>query len=246
VERNTTYMFRAFFILGLILLFISLFVEWYSFHMKDFGNNLLVSWSYTIFTAWSTPLSSGAILNNAMKPTMALIPVMVNIILLVVITGAGYVVIIKNIDTAKELRNYNKFAYINIFLVLLTGFYVIICPIMYLAPNKLYFPLLTVIDYDLEYIYTYSIGLGYILQLISFPLIFPYCVFYYKTTSSFIQQERAPETTLQNLILESQEAVDLDKYIAEEELKDQKVSHISKEEEEELNPVLTTFMESEK
>jgi len=125
----------------------------------------------------------------------------------------------------------------------LIGYYVIVCPVMYLVPNELYFPLLSIRDYDLEVIRVYSIGSGYILQLISFPLIFPYSAFYYKTISSFIQQERAPEKMLQKTIQDSQEFLDLDKYIAKEELNQERDIGMP---EDEVNPILTTFMEGRK
>jgi hypothetical protein len=179
-----------------------------------------------------------------MEPENATVPIIINIILIIVILAAGYVVLLKDVENADNIRNYNKFAYILIFVILLTGFYTIVCPIMYLAPNELYFPMLTVRDYDLEYLYIYSIGIGYILQLISFPLIFPYSVFYYKTVSSFIQEERSSEKILQNAIQTSQEPIDLDRFIAEEELEDKQIPIVSMEEE--VNPILTEYMEEKK
>ncbi len=243
MEQKTTYIFRLVNLIGLIMLFFSIFLEWYSFQMYDFENNLLVSWSYYFFTAWQTPFSTSSSLNTLMKPESASIPFMINIILIIAILAAGYVILFKNIDQAKTIRNYNKYAYINIFLLLLIGYYVIVCPVMYLVPNELYFPLLSIRDYDLEVIRVYSIGSGYILQLISFPLIFPYSAFYYKTISSFIQQERAPEKMLQKTIQDSQEFLDLDKYIAKEELNQERDIGMP---EDEVNPILTTFMEGRK
>jgi hypothetical protein len=240
MKRNTTSIFRIVYIIGLIMLFFSLFLEWYSFKTVDFGNSLLVSWSYYLFTSWQTPISSASALNMLIKPENILIPLIINIILIIVLFAAGYVVLFKNIDRATLVTSYNKYAYINIFLILLIGYYIIVCPVLYLFPQELYFPLLFIRDYDLEYIYIYSIGPGYIMQLISFPLIFPYSVFYYKTTSSFTQQEKSPEKLLQNVISNSQEVLDLDKYIAEEELHQK--THI-KVPEENINEILTTFME---
>jgi hypothetical protein len=173
-----------------------------------------------------------------MKPENIPIPFAINFILIIVILVAGYVVLFKNIDHAEHLRNYNKYAYINIFLILLIGYYILICPIMYLFPNNLYFPLLCIRDYHLEYIFVYSIGPGYLLQIISFPCIFPYSVFYYKTTSSFIQQEKTPEKIIQKVIQNSQEPLDLDRYIAEEKLNKEKDMKIS---DEEINIILKTF-----
>ncbi|MFW9971412.1 MAG: hypothetical protein ACFFDF_14555 [Candidatus Odinarchaeota archaeon] len=242
MNGKTMYMFRVFYLIGLIMLFLSLFMEWYSFQMRDFGNMLVVSWSYYLFSSWQTPFLPNATLNSVMKPEGMFIPYTVNIILIIAILAAGYVVLFKNVDYAKNIRVYNKYAYINIFLLLLIGYYVIVCPLLYLTPNGLYFPFLSINNYDAEYMYMYSVGIGYIFQLISFPLVFPYSVFYYKTANSYIQQERAPEKLLEKTIQASQEVIDLDKYIAEEQFHYEKVVSLP-DKEEKLNAILTTFME---
>jgi hypothetical protein len=171
-------------------------------------------------------------------------------IFIVAIIVSGYVLLVKNIDQAEDLGRYNKYAYINIFLMLLVGYYVVICPLLYLAPYNYYFPLLRVRNCEEQLIYVYSIGPGYLLQLFSFPLIFPYTVFYYRTILTFIHERRAPEKLFQATILNSQEPVKLDRYIAEEELKKGLSSDINHEEKishnEEVNPILTTFMEGKK
>lgn len=244
MEQNIMNRFRIMYLVGLILLFISIFLEWYSFQMYNFENTLVASWSYYFFIGWYTPLSSDIPVNIFMKPESSIIPFILHVILIGFILAAGYVILFKNIDTAKNIHTYNKCAYINLFLVLLIGFYVIVCPIIYLAPNELYFPFLSIRDYDLEYFYVYSLGSGYILQLISFPLTFPYSIFYYKTINSFIQQERAPEKLIEQKIQNSQEFLDLDKYIAEEELQQQKNISIPKDNE--INKILTTSIERRK
>jgi len=217
MDRNVTHIFRLVALVGLVLLFFSIFIEWYSFQVYDFNNDHVVSWSYYFFTEWKTPFTT--MLNFLMKPENATVPFLVNYILVSGILASGYVVLVKSIDHAETIKNYTKFAYINIFVVLLVGYYLVICPILYLVPNELYFPFLSVRNYELELFYIYSVGPGYILQLISFPLIFPYSIFYYKTASTFIKQEREPEKIVQKTIKESQELIDLDKYIAEEELR---------------------------
>ncbi|MFX0039577.1 MAG: hypothetical protein ACFFCY_04955 [Promethearchaeota archaeon] len=238
-KKTTTYFFRLIYITGLLMLFLSLFLEWYSFKVVDFKNTLLVSWSYYFFTSWGTPFSADSPINSLMKPENIPIPFLINLILIIALLAAGYVALFKNIDQAKMIKNYNKYAYVNLFLMLLIGYYIIVCPIMYLFPNGLYFPLLSVRDYDLEYIYLFAIGSGYILQIISFVFIFPYSVFYYKTTSSFIQQERTPDKLLEKTIQDSQESIDLDKYIAEEQLIQSKTMKVSNEE---VNTILSAFV----
>jgi hypothetical protein len=228
---------------GLVLLFLSLFLEWYSFQMYDFSNDLVVSWSYYFFNGWRTPFSTSSTLNDIKRPDNALIPITINIVMIIAIILSGYVVLFKNIDQAVKIRSYYKYAYINGFLVLLVMYYLIICPIMYFIPNGLYFPLLNINDYDLEFIHLYAIGPGYILQLLAFSLVFPYSIFYFKTINTFIQQERTPEKMLVRQIANSQEPLDLDKYIAEEDLK-QELN--SQESENDTNNLITTFIEVKK
>jgi hypothetical protein len=50
-------------------------------------------------------------------------------------------------------------------------------------------------------------------------LIFPYILFYYQTISTFEQEEHTIEKAIRRCIEEAQEPLDLDKFIAEEELK---------------------------
>jgi len=243
MERSASYVFRLLALVGLIILFFSIFVEWYLFQVYDFHNDLVASWSYYFFTEWQTPFTSSSILNSSMKPDNATIPFIINYILIGGILASGYVILVKNIDNAEAIKNYTKFAYINIFVVLLVGYYVIVSPILYLAPNELYFPFLSIRDYELELFYVYNVGTGYIMQLISFPLIFPYAVFYYKTANAFTQQEREPEKVLQKTIDDSLELVDLDKYIAEEELTQKLDTQLSGSDAESL---ITTLVEGRK
>ncbi|UCC19889.1 MAG: hypothetical protein JSV62_01020 [Promethearchaeota archaeon] len=243
MERSVSQIFRLVALIGLILLLFSVFLEWYSVQIYDFNNDLVVSWSYYFLTEWQTPFSSSSILNSIMRPDNATIPVVINYIIICGILASSYVILVKNIDNAEAIKNYMKFAYINIFLVLLVGYYVIISPILYLVPNEFYFPFLSVRNYELELLYVYAVGPGYILQLISFPLIFPYSIFYYRTVSAFIQKEREPEKIVQKIIENSQELIDLDKYIAEEELQSKLDTRLSERDAESL---LITFVEGKK
>jgi hypothetical protein len=232
--------FRIIYFIGLILLFFSLFLDWYSFEIYDFENELVVSWSYYFFIGWVTPFSESSPLNEAMKPENVSIPFIVNILLFIALIASGYIVILKNVDQATNIKSYNKYGYVNGFLLFLIAYYIIICPVMYLIPNELYYPLLNIRNYDSELIKWYTIGPSYILQVISFPLIFPYSVFYFKTISKFIQHERTPEKIFHRMIQKSQELLDLDQYIAEEQLKKECDSQTTKED---INNILTTFIE---
>ncbi|MFX1377899.1 MAG: hypothetical protein ACFFA4_02300 [Promethearchaeota archaeon] len=235
--------FRIIYLIGLTLLFFSLFLEWYSYQIYNFDSELLVSWSYYFFYGWATPFTEASPLNEGMKPVNATIPFVINALLLIALLTSGYIVIFKNVEKAKVIKTYNKYGYANGFILLLLAFYLIICPLMYLIPNELYYPLLNIRNYDSEVIIWYSIGPSYVLQIISFPLIFPYSIFYFKTISNFIQRERNPEKQMHKIIQDSQELIDLDQYIAEEELDQEINSPISKDD---INNIVTTFIEGNK
>ncbi|MFX1467706.1 MAG: hypothetical protein ACFFB8_03515 [Promethearchaeota archaeon] len=210
--------FRMLFLSGLNLLLFSLFLQWYSFQIYNADNELLVSWEYTISTGWDTPLTDSSFFNDFMKPVNIGSPLLFTILLTGGIILSTYVILFQDIEQAKNPESFYKFGYILAFIVALVFTYVCIFPVLYIISNNLIFPLLIVENYESGLFYFYSIGPGYLLQLFSFPLLFPYCIFYFATIRKFKQQEYTPEKIVENLILKSQDVLDLDKLIAEEEL----------------------------
>ena len=235
------HIFRTIFLVGLIFLFFSVFLEWYCFQMFNLDNELIVSWNYSLFLGWTTPFSGDFTLNGAMKPQSTSIPLIINFLFISTIILSAYVVLFKDVNHAINVKNYHKYAYINGFALLMSTFYIIIAPIMYLIPYELYFPWLNIRNYDAGFISLYAIGPGYILQLISFPLIFPYAIFYYRTIIIFRQEEQTPEKIVNTVIDSAQEPLDLDKFIAEEELR-QKFDTP----EDDINKIVTTFIEGDR
>ena len=100
--------FRILYLIGLVFLFFSLFLDWYTFQMYDFNNNLIVSWSYYFFTGWQSPFTTSFTLNEVMMPKNASIPFTINIVTIITIILSGYVVLFKNIDQAMRIKSYNK------------------------------------------------------------------------------------------------------------------------------------------
>ncbi|MFX1389402.1 MAG: hypothetical protein ACFE9Z_04980 [Promethearchaeota archaeon] len=214
-------LFRILNLIGCIFLVFSLFLEWYSIRVYTLDSELIASWTYYLFSGWTTYFSEGSTFNEQMRPEALMIPLVVSVLLIIGVILAGYVILFKNIENAAQIRSYYKFAYLLAFLVILVFFFAFISPIMYLVPEDLYFPLYTIIDHNLGYMFSYASGIGYVLQLLSFPFLFPYCLFYFSTIFTFIQQERTPERQVKEIISKAQEEIDLDKMIAEEELKQQ-------------------------
>ncbi len=90
---------------------------------------------------------------------------------------------------------------------------------MYFFPNELFFPSQQIVDYDLQLIHEFSIGPGYIMQLVSYPIIFGYALFYIITINRFTNEQNSYERTLVKTIEKTQESLDIDKLIAKEEVK---------------------------
>ncbi|MFX1601670.1 MAG: hypothetical protein ACFFB6_13840, partial [Promethearchaeota archaeon] len=61
-----------------------------------------------------------------------------------------------------------------------------------------------------------------------------------KTINTFIQEEKTPEKLLAKTIRESEDPLDIDKYIAEEELK---LEFISQAPEGDIDNIITAFIE---
>lgn len=228
----------------LIILFLSIFFNWYSFQVHSIDNEILVSWNYHIFAEWTTPISSDSSLNDALRPDSLRIPLAINILYLIMIILSGYVVLFKDFEQADSLSIHNYNRYILGFLLFLNFFYIIFFPIMYLFPQELYFPFLQIIDYDAKIKYTYAIGPGYLMQLIVFPLICPYIIFYYRTITNFEHERKSVKKNLDIVIERVQEPLDIDKLIAQEELK-QQFSDTTERPVDMINSILTSFLEGE-
>ncbi len=236
--------FRIIVLGGLIILFLSVFFNWYSFQVKSINNELLVSWNYQLISEWTTPISGTSSLNEALRPNNLGIPFVINFLYLIMIIFSGYVVLFKNLEQADSLSNYNFNRYILGFLLLLNIFYIIFYPVMYLFPEKLYFPFLEIVDYNAKIKYTFAIGPGYLMQLIVFPFICPYIIFYFRTITIFEHERKSVKKSIDKVIESVQEPLDIDRLIAQEELK-QQFSDSAEHPDDMVNSILTSFLEGE-
>ena len=201
--------FKCLFLIGLISLFLSFFFEWFSFRVFS-ETEMIVSWQFYLFNGWVSPL------NDYLRPEQISIPFFINVMAIILIVLTGYIVFFMSIENATSLEKYRTYAYINGALLILVLCYILLFPFMYLLPNDLYYPLFHVTNPDSGVTTAYSVGFGYILQIISFPLLFPYSIFYISTILKFGQEDNNVEQRVRNLVEQYQEAIDLDKYIADE------------------------------
>lgn len=208
--------FKIVFIAGTIIIFISLFVDWYTFQM--FHNGILtVSWNYNIFFEWSTRFPSGISINESYKPENLGVPPILNFLFIGAIIFSIYTTLFKDLEQSEDLSSLKKYSIGFVCLIALSLFYIVIFPVLYLISNEFYFPSLVDNDLDLAMKFSYFISYGYILQLIGFLLVFPYSMHYYITITQFERQENTPEKRIASYIDKMQEQIDFDRYIAEEE-----------------------------
>lgn len=213
-----TLLFKIFFICGIFISFTSFFLDWYIFQVNTATDELLVSWRYNIIAGWTTPFIEDSGINQLLRPYDLSIPLAVNLIFMGAIVLSLYGLIFKDIENTDEMKSFIKFNYSNLGVLIFNGFYGFVFPVMYLIPNTLYFPTFTMTQLDSGVISYYSIGIGYILQLIAFSLNFPYVAFYMDTMMKFEKRTHTLENKMENVLEHLQEPLDLDKLIAQETL----------------------------
>lgn len=216
MKASLPFYFKIIFLAGTTLLFVSLFVDWYTFQVFESGI-LTVSWSYNILFEWSTEFPTGITINENFRPPNLEISPVLHFFFIAVLLFTLYTIFFKDLEHTEDLSSLRKFSLGFLGLIALILFYIVIFPIVYLFPNELYFPSLVDNNIDLAMRFSYAISYGYILQLVGFLLIFPYSLHYYVTITQFEKQQNTPERRIASYIEKVQEHIDFDKYIAEEE-----------------------------
>jgi hypothetical protein len=214
-ERINAY-FKIVFLTGAILLFLSFFLDWYVFQVYDSNNEIIASWSYNIIFEWSTDFPQGITTNEDNRPVNLNAPLVIVLLFGMMLILAVYVVLFKSITSSRKTSQ-KRYSFPLLSLLILNGFYIVGFPIMYLFPNELYFPVLTIQNVELHTTVDYSISFGYILQLCGFVLVVPYVLFYYFAAVELERLEHKPEVRIEKYVKSIQEPLDLDKFIAEEE-----------------------------
>lgn len=210
--------FKYLYLTGWLLLFTSLFLEWYIFQVYSSGNTLIASWNYSLFTEWTTLISSSNSFNSRMRPSNLKVPLEITVVFIGLLFISIYSILFKDIES-QELSGLNPYSYVNICLLALNLYYIFVFPLFYLLPQKLYFPYLLIKDPRSELTYFYCIGPGYLLQIVGFIMIFPYIMFYFQTVKRFESKASSPLNLVQNYLRQVQEPLDLDQLIAKEQVK---------------------------
>ncbi|MFX0011043.1 MAG: hypothetical protein ACFE9R_12060, partial [Candidatus Hermodarchaeota archaeon] len=174
---NFKSVYKGLFIIGLLLGFVSVFLDWYYLQGISESGETVVYWIYNALFDWSTPFSEGAFFNKSYQPKNATMPVAIIVVFIVILFLSAYSVLFHDVERGDKLLKVRKFNFVNLSLVTLFGFFILIFPLFFLIPNGLYYPYLIFYDYDLDITFYFSIGPGYFIQLISFGCTFPYALF---------------------------------------------------------------------
>lgn len=208
--------YKVIFLIGLLLGFVSVFLDWYYFQGVNDSAEVVVNWVYNLLFDWGTALPQGDFLNDAYDPKNASIPIAIVIVFLTVVFLSAYLALFLDAERKGNLLRLKKFGLVNLSLI---GFFVLIYPIFFLLPNGLYYPFLAYKDYDLGVTFYFSIGPGYFLQLISFACTFPYAMFNHSIINTFEKEKSSVENVVNRYFESVWEDLDLDKLISQEEFK---------------------------
>lgn len=166
---------------------------------------------------WSTDLPMGLTTNEEYRPNNLKVPFIFHIIFIVLLVLSTYIIIFRDVNS-KKMDSLYRSSFIVIITLFLIIFYMGAFPILYLLPNRLFFPVLTYVDTEAHATLLYSVGIGYIFQWCGFIFVFPYSVHYVLTINAFEKSRQVPERQIESYIEENREPIDLDRFIAEEQV----------------------------
>ncbi len=215
---ETKKVFKILFAIGIGLIYASFFLEWYYFEVYNSKNKVMASWSYNPIFEWRSAYKKDYGLNDILRPGN--LGFSLPLVAVIFVSGAVslYAVLFKDLEKQLELEKLKNFSMCNLFLVFLVIYVVVYFPVSYLFTNGLYFPFLVYKDFSSELTYLYLIGPGYIVFSVSFVLIAPYAIFYYRVVSKFRTKKDAIETLVENQIKEIDSSLDFNKLCAEERI----------------------------
>jgi len=221
MKKSLRFDFKILFFIGLILLFYSVFVDWYYYDIYNDSGKLIASWNYNMIFSWTSAL--GSELNNLFKPNELDVSIIIVILYIACIICSGLAIMFKDVEKEEDLSSLMLFTYINYFLLILTAFFIFAFPAICLIGNDLYFPFMIFNDFQLSAEFHYSVGLGYLLNCAGFICVFPYAMFYSKTVAQFETKDNTAEKILNNYIEKNSDSVNIEQMISKERLIHKKI-----------------------
>ncbi|MFX1323994.1 MAG: hypothetical protein ACFE8N_03490, partial [Promethearchaeota archaeon] len=141
-----------------------------------------------------------------------------HIIFIALLVLSTYIILLRDVNSKKMDLLY-RFSFILVIMLFLVIFYMGVFPVLYLFPNRLFFPVLTYVDTETHATLLYSVGIGYVFQWCGFIFVFPFSVHYVLTINAFEKSRQVPELQIESYIEENREPIDLDRFIAEEQVR---------------------------
>ena len=206
---------KLLFIIGLLITFVSLFLEWFFVEVRNEAGQKLLESAYAILNGWftieyleSSLLDQYIPQNNMMSPMMSFIQ-------LFLIVGSIIIALFRNPETASNLETTKSNSYFFLATTFMTVLMITAFPFTILFPNEFFFPGMVLENTGLSITIYQGIGLGYIFQCLGFILMFPYSLFCYRVATTFEQHSKIPNKNVQ--LQRVKESVNLDQLIAEED-----------------------------
>ncbi len=228
MENKNYEIFKYFHSIGALILILSVFFDWYYIIIYlDSSSPIIVS-RYNILTGWHTQYNNKEY-ESLFKVKDLNFPISIAIIFIIVLLISVLINALITIEDSEDFEKYNPIILLNLFACVISLFLIFIFPLIYLIPNKLYFPCIKLSYETSSMTFYYFIGPGYIMLIFGYCLIFPRSIFYYNTVKSFHQKRRTPEFFIENIMKNYQKKIDFDSLIAEEEL-NLKLNHIKENE----------------
>ena len=203
--------YRMMFILGGIITFISCYIEWYHVEVFNETGQVVLEYSYNLFLGWKVVdrIYPGAL--GILYPKSSPMAIEFLFFYLAVVVISIYIALFKG---SPKLQNPHKSKY--------TAYFLLTCIIMTLViilyffygvvqEDEMHVPALIINDQSYEIVIYQSIGIGFVLHLISFIFLFPLAWFQFRITSQF-------EVTKEDQKVKDDDMIELnlDQLIAEE------------------------------
>jgi len=209
--------YKVIFLIGLVLCFTSVFLDWYYLEGVLDSGATIMSWIYNSLFGWSTPFTEGNVFNESYEPQNATMPIVVVIVFIIAVFLSSYSTLFHDVEQGDNILKVKRFSFITLLLIVLIGFFVLVFPLFFLLPYELYYPFMVYYDSELSLTLYYSMGPGYWLQAVSFGCTFPYALFNLSVINTYEKEQNSPGEVINSYIRNSKEKFDLDKLIAQEE-----------------------------
>jgi len=213
MEDNSTIirLYRLIFILGGIIAFLSCFIEWYSVEIINDEGQIVLDCTYNLYMGWKIVdrIYPGAL--EMLYPKSPPMAIEFLFFYLGIIIISIYVALFK---CSPKLQNPQKSKYATYFLlisIIMSLVLIIYFCFGIVFEYGMHMPVLVINDQSYEVIIHQNIGIGFVLNLISFIFLFPLAWFQFRMNAQFEMVKHDQKAEIDTKI-----NLNLDRLIAEE------------------------------